>query len=87
LSNLILVIFKILIIEFFKSLIIENSSNLITIDVGAQHLAQNTSFVGFLRHAQIKTMLEAIVGLLKARTLNHGGLVLDKATNSDESMK
>jgi putative methionine-R-sulfoxide reductase with GAF domain len=87
LSNLILVIFKFLIIEFFKSLIIENFNNLITIDVGAQHLAQNTSFVGFFRHAQMKTILETFVGLLKARTLNHGGLVVDKTTNSDESMK
>ncbi len=53
----------------------------------AQHLAQNTSFMGSLRHAQLERMFEAFVGLLKARTLNHGGLVLDKATNSSESMK
>jgi hypothetical protein len=35
----------------------------------------------------MEIMLEAFVGLLKARTLNHGGLVLDKATNSGENMK
>jgi hypothetical protein len=74
LSNLIFVILRFLIIEFFRSLIIENFNNLITIDVDVQHLAQNTSFVGFLRHAQMKTMLEAFVRYLKA-------------TNSDENMK